>query len=142
MTTQTYFHVLYTEVDGMGIVHHSHYPLWFEKGRKDYLKKAGASNSQMAKRGLYLPLSEIKCKYMNPEKYGNKIVVITKITSLSSVRIKFEYEVLDKEKGNLFAIGRTVHAWTNQKIKPINIVKTAPDVYWRLKQFEESNDTV
>lgn len=142
MAIQTCFHVKRTDVDMMGIVHHSNYPLWFEKGRRDYLKKAEASNSQIAKRGLFLPLSELECKYKSPAKYGDKIVVITRITFMSSVRVKFEYEVLDKEKGMLLATGRTVHAWTNQKIEPINILKTAPDVYLRLKQFSESQDVV
>ncbi|OPZ94861.1 MAG: 1,4-dihydroxy-2-naphthoyl-CoA hydrolase [Firmicutes bacterium ADurb.Bin419] len=140
MVTKTCFHVKFTEVDGMGIVHHSNYPLWFEKGRRDYLRKAQASDSQITKRGLFLPLSEIECKYKSPAKKGDKIVVITKITSMSSVRIKFEYEILDKEKGRLLATGRTVHVWTNQKIEPINIVKTASDVYLQLKQFSESQD--
>ena len=142
MAIQTYFHVKYTEVDGMGIVHHSNYPLWFEKGRRNYLKKAEASNSQIATRGLFLPLSKIECKYKSPAKYGDKIVVITKITSMSSVRIEFEYEVLDKEKEKLVATGRTVHAWTNQKIEPIDILKTAPDIYFRLKQFSEFLDAI
>ncbi|WP_010245550.1 acyl-CoA thioesterase [Acetivibrio cellulolyticus] len=138
MAAKTRFRVIYTEIDGMGIVHHSKYPLWFEKGRWDYLKEAGASNSQIAKRGLFLPLSEIECKFKSPAKYGDKIIVITKITSMSSVKIKFEYEVFEKERGKLLATGRTVHAWTNQKIEPINIVKVAPDIYLRLKQFSES----
>lgn len=141
MTAQTGFHVLYTQVDIMGIVHHSYYPLWFEIGREDYLKKAGMSNFQLNKRGLYLPLSKIECNYKSPAKFGDKIVVTTRITSLSSARIKFQYEVLEKGKGRLIAIGRTIHAWTNRNIEPINIIKTAPDVYWQLKQFEESNFT-
>lgn len=138
MTTRICFPVIYTEVDGMGIVHHSNYPLWFEKGRRDYLKKAGTSNSKIASQGFFLPLSEIECNFKSPAKYGDEIIVITKILSMSCVKIMFEYEVLDKEKGKLLATGKTVHAWTNQRIEPINIEKAAPDIYWRLKQFSKS----
>lgn len=140
MRTETCFPVTYTEVDGMGIVHHSNYPLWFEKGRRDYLKKAGTSYSQMACKGFFLPLTEIECKFLSPAKYGVEIIVITKILSMSCVKIKFEYEVLDRRKGKLLATGKTVHAWTNERIEPINIEKAAPDIYWRLKQFSKSQD--
>jgi acyl-CoA thioester hydrolase len=139
MTTKTYFPVIFTEVDGMGIVHHSNYPRWFEKGRRDYLKKAGTSTSQIASQSFFLPLSEMECKFKCPAKLGDEIIVITKISSMSCVKIKFEYEVLDK-KGRLLATGKTVHGWTNQRIEPINIEKAAPDIYWRLKQFSESQD--
>jgi acyl-CoA thioester hydrolase len=137
MSTKICFPVKYIEVDGMGIVHHSNYPLWFEKGRRDFLRKAGTSNSKITCKGFFLPLSEIQCKYKSPAKYGYEIIVITKILDMSCVKIKFEYEVLEKEKGKLLATGKTVHVWTNHRIEPINIEKAAPDIYLRLKQFTE-----
>ncbi len=140
MTTKTEFPVLFTEIDRMGIVHHSHYPLWFERSRHDYLRKAGISYSKIAGQGFFLPLSEIECKFKRPAKYGDEIQVITKIVSMSCVETVFEYEVLDKVKGKLLAIGKTVHVWTNRKVEPINMEKEAPDVFGRLKQFFESCD--
>lgn len=141
MTAKTTFHVMFHEVDKMGIVHHSNYPLWFEKGRRDYLKKAGISVSRINYQGLFLPLSEIHCKFKHPAKYGDKVLVITKISSMSCVRTVFEYEVFDKLKRTLLASGSTVHVWTNWRVEPINIEKEAPSVYSRLKQFAESEDT-
>lgn len=138
MTTETYFPVANTEVDGMGIVHHSVYPLWFEKGRKDFMKKAGLSNSHIAGKGFFLPLTELECKYKSPAKYGCEIIVNTKILSMSCVKIKYEYEVLDRKNGNILAKGRTVHVWTNRRIEPVNIEKAAPEIYRRLKHFSES----
>jgi acyl-CoA thioester hydrolase len=140
MTTKTYIHVKHIEVDGMGIVHHSNYPLWFEKARKDHLKKAGISSSQIFSQGFYLPLSEMACKFKRPVKHGDEILVTTKILSMSCVNIKFEYEVLDSKEEKLIAKGKTVHVWTNRRIEPINIEKTAPYIYQRLKQFIESEN--
>jgi len=142
MTTKILFHVKSSEVDGMGIVHHSNYPLWFEKGRRDYLKKVGTSNSKIGSQGFFLPLSEMECKFKSPAKHGDEIIVITKILSMSCVKIKFEYEVLDKKKEKLLATGKTVHVWTNQRIEPINIQMAAPDIYRKLKQVFESQDAI
>jgi acyl-CoA thioester hydrolase len=141
MTSKTEFPVLYTEVDRMGIVHHSNYPLWFEKSRRDYLRKAGISNSKITGQGLFLPLSEIECKFRRPARFGDVVLVITKILTMSCVKTVFEYEVLDKVKGKLLATGKTVHVWTNRRVEPVNIEKEASDVYWQLKRFSESGDT-
>lgn len=138
MATETSLHVKYTEVDGMGIVHHSIYPLWFEKGREDYLRKAGVSNSQIGGRGFYLPLIQMECRYKSPARHGDEVTVITRIPHMSCVKLKFEYEVLEKEKGRLLAAGKTVHVWTNRRIEPINIEKEASEVYQQLRQFSES----
>lgn len=140
MKTKIYFSVSSTEVDGMGIVHHAYYPVWFERGRKDYLKKAGTSGTHFAGLGFYLPLSEIECKYYSPARYGDDIVVITKVLFISCAKVKFEYSVFEKKKAKLLARGITVHAWTNEKIEPINVEKAAPDFYYKLKQFSESPD--
>ncbi len=140
MTTKIDFPVLFTEVDRMGIVHHSNYPLWFEKSRQDYLRKAGVSISKIAGQGFFLPLSEIECKFKRPAKYGDVVLVITKILSMSCVRTEFGYEVFNKAKGKLLATGKTVHVWTNPKVEPVNMEKEAPDVYRGLKQFFESKD--
>jgi acyl-CoA thioester hydrolase len=141
MATETSLHVKYTDVDRMGIVHHSIYPLWFEKGRRDYLRKAGASNSQIGGRGFYLPLTEMECRFKSPARHGDEVTVITRISHMSYVKLKFEYEVLEKEKGRLLVAGKTVHVWTNRRIEPINIEKEDPEIYQRLRNFYESCST-
>lgn len=141
MITKTEFPVLYAEIDRMGIVHHSNYLLWFEKSRRDYLRKAGISNSTISGLGFFLPLIEMECRFKRPAKYGDDLQVITKISSMSCVKTVFEYEVLEKAKRKLIATGKTVHVWTNQRVEPIDIEKEAPDIYRRLKQFSESEGT-
>ena len=54
MLVDTYFTAKYAETDQMGIVHHSNYPVWFEAGRTDYLRKAGIPNSKIETMGYNL----------------------------------------------------------------------------------------
>lgn len=54
MVSKTKLIVRYQETDQMGIVHHSVYPVWFECGRTDFIKKAGITYSQMEKEGIKL----------------------------------------------------------------------------------------
>jgi len=142
MITRTSFSVRYSEIDKMGIVHHANYPKWFEIGRRDYLHKAGIPNSSINRQGFYLPLSEMECKFKSPAKYGDEIIVITGVTFVSCVKIKFEYKVLNKISGKPLAVGKTVHAWTDRAIKPLNIEKAAPQIYTSFKAFEEIAGTI
>jgi len=137
MITRTSFYVRYSEIDKMGIVYHANYPKWFEIGRRDYLHKAGIPNSSIYRQGFYLPLSEMECKFKSPAKYGDKIIVITGITFVSCVKVKFEYKILKKISEKTLAVGYTVHAWTDRDIKPLNIEKAAPQIYTSLKASAE-----
>jgi len=142
MVTGTSFYVRLSEIDRMGIVHHSNYPKWFEIGRIDYLHKAGTPNLSINLQGFYLPLSEMECNFKSPAKYGDEIIVLTGITFMSCVKVKFEYKVLNKISGKPLAVGNTVHAWTDTEIQPLNIEKAAPQIYAALKVFSEiTSDT-
>jgi acyl-CoA thioester hydrolase len=135
METRTSFYIGGFEIDKMGIVHHSNYPKWFEIGRRDYLKKAGIPSSTINKQGFYLPLSEMECKFKSPAKFGDKVTVITRITFMSYVMVKFEYKITNEKSGKLLAVGKTVHAWTDKNLMPLNIEKAAPQIYTTLKKF-------
>ncbi len=133
--TRTSFLVNFIDADIMGIVHHTVYPEWFETGRKDFLVKAGIPYSKINSLGLYLPLSHMECKYKSPAKFGDEIIVMTCITFVSIVKIKFEYKVLNNINGRLLATGSTVHGWTNVGVKPLNIEKAAPEIYTLLQSL-------
>ena len=130
--SETKFIVRYAETDQMGIVHHSNYAVWFEAGRTDFLKKAGISNSSIEARGVLLPLYEMNCQFKSPAKYEDKILVVTKLSSLSRVRLQFSYEVVNADNSKLLATGETMHAWTTRELKPVNAEKIIPDIYSNL----------
>ena len=134
MVTEICLTVNLAEIDHMGIVHHSHYPLWFESGRRDFFKKVGIPNSRISALGLSLPLSKLKCEFKSPAKYNDQVIVKTSIIYMSCVKIKFGYNIIHKKNNKVIATGETVHAWTNKRIEPINIEKTAPKIYELLKQ--------
>lgn len=132
MSSITDFYVRYYEIDSLGIVHHSVYALWFEAGRADFMKKAGASVHKLKSSGLSLPLTELRCAYKHPARFGDKIKIVTSLSHMSYVKVRFSYQVFNESSGILIASGMTSHAWVNKKIEPVNIEKAAPDVYQKL----------
>lgn len=129
MRTETRFTVRYAETDRMGIVHHSNYPVWFEAGRTDFLKKAGVTYSQVEALGVLLPLYEINCQFKSPAFYEDEVVIVTELKSLSRVRICLSYQVINTSTNKLLATGETMHAWTDKQLKPVNAEKVIPEVY-------------
>lgn len=129
MQTETRFTARYAETDQMGIIHHSNYAVWFEAGRTDFLRKAGASNTDIEARGILLPLYEMNCQFKSPAKYEDEIMVVTSLNQISRVRLCFSYQVINTANQKLLATGETMHAWTDKALKPVNSEKVIPDIY-------------
>ena len=128
-TIETEMTVRYAETDQMGIAHHSNYPVWFEIGRTDFFKKLGYSYSQIESKGILLPLTDMKCKFIKPAKYEDTIVVKTQVSRLMHVRVGFHYDVYNKEMGTLIASGETNHGCTDRQLNPIGIEEKLPALY-------------
>lgn len=127
--TDTGFTVRYAETDQMGIVHHSHYPVWFEAGRTDYIRRMGMPYSQVEQQGALLPLVELKCSYKGVARYEDEIVVRTRIKEYNGVRLTFFYEVFKQGEEQPITTGETMHAWTTKDLKPVNIRKLMPELH-------------
>ena len=134
--SETAFTVRYAETDQMGIVHHSNYPIWFEAGRTDFIKKLGLPYSTIEESGFLLPLVELKCKYKGYAKYEDEVVVKTSIKELTFTRVVFYYEVYKNNLPDFITVGETMHVWTNRQLKPLNINKHAPQLYAILKKAQ------
>lgn len=129
MFSETKITVRYQETDQMGIVHHSVYPVWFECGRTDLIHKAGITYSDMEKEGILLPLLGLKCRYLYPCFYEDKIAVRTSVSVLKPTRITFYYEIFRGTRIKPIATGETEHAWVNASRQPVNLKKYKPDLY-------------
>lgn len=126
--------VRYAETDRMGIVHHSNYPIWFEAGRMDFFQKIGASYTGIEGQGILLPLIRLQCSFKQAIRFGEKIIVRTGLTKISAVKTEFSYEIYQAGDDKLLSSGITVHAWTDQNLKPVVPAKILPKVYELLRQ--------
>ena len=137
ITTELSLTVRYAETDQMGIVHHSNYPIWFEAGRTDFIRKNGMPYSKIEEEGVLLPLIELKCCFKGAAKYGDDVIVKTRIKELSYTRVVFYYEVYKSDAPNIITTGETMHAWATKELKPINIRKYMPHIYEMFKAVVE-----
>ncbi len=101
--------VRYAETDQMGVVYHSNFIIWFEVGRVELLRMLGFSYRQMEQDGCRLPVVEVRCRYKEPARYDEELVVTSHVQRVRSNLIHFVYEVTRATDGVLLATGETIH---------------------------------
>lgn len=92
-TTVIETRVRFFETDLMGIVHHAAYLTYFEAGRVEYLRRRGVTYADWASRGVHLPVVELRAHYERPARFDDMLEIVTKLTDLRSVSLKFEYVI-------------------------------------------------
>ena len=128
---ETTVRVRYKDTDQMGVAYYANYFVWFEVGRCEYFRELGMSYRDLEQNEILLPVIEAFCKYKNPARYDDLLLIKTGLKFLEDVKLGFYYEIFHRERGELLAFGETVHAFVNKKGKPIVLRKHNP-IFWRI----------
>jgi len=117
--------VRYAETDQMGVAYYANYLVWFEVGRSQYCNDCGFSYRDMERdSGLFLIVAEAHCRYRNPARYEDELLVRTRISELTRRTLRFSYEI-EKGEGVSVAAGETLHVLINSAGRPSSM----PDRY-------------
>ena len=107
MESITEIRVRYAETDAMGIAHHSHFIVWMELGRSDFLRRLGKSYAQWEAEGVRLPVNGVSLTYRAPARYDELVLVRTILTSANRRHLAFAYRI--ERDGLLLAEGESRH---------------------------------
>lgn len=117
-THSTKIRVRYSETDQMGYVYYGNYAAYYEVGRVEMLRSLGMSYATMEREGVMLPVLELNCKFIKPALYDQEITIVTSVSELPGVRIRFEYELFN-EAGDLVNTGNATLVFIDKnKNKP------------------------
>lgn len=137
MRSQTTIIVRYAETDQMGIAHHSHYPVWYEAARTDFIKRIGLTYTEMEHMGILLPLTELNCRYLGAVYYEDDLLVETRLTVLRRVKMTFAYTITRRDGDQILNEGRTVHGIVDRSMRPLNLAASHPQLFEQLRQIAE-----
>ena len=98
----------------------------------DLLEFLGVPNRLIEERGVLIPLYELKCEFKSPARFGEEVIVRSKVKDVSRTRVSFSYELLRISNDEVIAAGETCHAWTDKALKPVNAEKRIPEIYRKL----------
>lgn len=90
--------VRYGETDPMKYVYYGNYAEYFEVARVELFRALGMSYDEIEKRGIFLPVSEYKIKYIRPGLYDQLLEIHTYIKKIPGVKIEFDYEIYNEDK--------------------------------------------
>jgi acyl-CoA thioester hydrolase len=85
--------VRYAETDQMGVAYHTHYLVWCEVGRTDYIRALGVTYAALERDGLRLAVAEASVRYHAPARYDDLVRVVTRMESAQSRALTFAYEL-------------------------------------------------
>lgn len=106
-TSTTRLRVRYGETDQMGRAHHSHYLLWCEEGRTQWLRERGTSYAELEGQGILLPVSRVTVAYREPVRYEEEIDVVTRVEQVRSRSVTFAYRIRRASDGSTVAEAST-----------------------------------
>ena len=96
VTTNT-IRVRYGETDPMKYDYYGNYAEYFEVARVELFRSLGMSYDEIEKRGIFLPVSEYKIKYLKPALYDQLLEIRTYVRKIPGIRIEFDYEIYNEE---------------------------------------------
>lgn len=97
INTTTSIRVRYGETDPMKYVYYGNYAEYFEVARVELFRSLGMSYDEIEKRGIFLPVSEYKIKYLKPALYDQLLEIRTYVRKIPGIRIEFDYEIYNEE---------------------------------------------
>lgn len=90
--------VRYGETDPMKYVYYGNYAEYLEVARVELFRSIGISYEDIEKKGIWLPVSEFKIKYLKPAYYDEILEIHTYVKKIPGVRIEFDYEIYNDSK--------------------------------------------
>ncbi len=107
--------VIYGDTDGMGIAYYANYLRWFEMGRTELFRSMGLTYREIEANGIFLPVSEVFCKFLDPVQYDDILIIETSLDTGVRAGMKFDYRLLSEDETALIANGYTQHAFMDRK---------------------------
>ncbi|MFO8008336.1 MAG: thioesterase family protein [Candidatus Brocadiia bacterium] len=114
----TRLRVRYAETDQMGVVYNSHFLVYFEVGRTEYLRARGRAYADLEAEGVYLAVVEAHCRYLGPAGYDEELEMQTWVDRLRPTRIDFRHRIGRLDDGSAVAEGHVVLACVDGQGRP------------------------
>jgi len=126
---ETRLRVRYAETDQMGVVYYSNYFVWMEVGRVDLCKSAGLRYKDMEEQdGILLTVVEAHCRYLQPARYDEEVIVKAWIESANHRMVRFGYQMREAASNCTLATGETKHIFCGREMRPARL----PQKYYAL----------
>ena len=97
--------IRFNDTDAMGIVHFKNYMIYFDDGFVSFMNTIGGNKpvEQFIYEGLGLGLKHVDITYENTAKFGDYIIVKTKVEKIGKKSFTFSHELFRESDGKRVA---------------------------------------
>ena len=93
----------------MGVAYYANYLVWFEVGRSEFCRERGFRYADLEALGFRLVVSDAHCRYRNPARYDETVVVRTRLKGVNKRMVTFGYQLVRPGRDEVIAEGETRH---------------------------------
>ena len=87
--------VYYEDTDLAGIVYYANYLKFIERGRSEWIASLGIDQMELrAREGVVFAVRRVEADYLRPARFGDDLVVETRISAVGGARIVLDQAVL------------------------------------------------
>lgn len=90
----------------MGVAYHTHYLVWCEVGRTDFMRQLGTSYAEVEEKGILLAVAEAEIRYGASARYDDEVRIVTTLERAQSRAITFGYELFRDDPDGTIALAR------------------------------------
>jgi acyl-CoA thioester hydrolase len=128
--TEVILEIPFHDVDMMEVAWHGHYAKYFEVARCALLDKISYNYEEMKASGFAWPIIELKLRYINPARFGQKIKVEAKLVEYE-LRLKIDFLISDVETGGRLTKGHSVQVAIDMATEKL-LIGSPPILYEKL----------
>lgn len=127
--------VKYSEAGRQGYAHHANYFNWFDEALEALVKQCGMSYKEIEDLGYFLAPVTDTCRYFHPASYNDELTVRLTVKDISSIKVRFSYEIIREKDAQLIATGNSSHVFVDKNFRPHSLKKVIPALYDILEEM-------
>lgn len=120
--------VYYEDTDAAGVVYHSNYLNYFERGRTEYLRERGCSVSELAAAGAIFPVVRMEIDFKSPARHDDLLRITTQPVRVAGASFVLQQQVLRESDGQLLVGALVTMACVTPDLKACRIPAGVRDV--------------
>lgn len=105
--------VRYAETDGMRVVYHGNYLVYFEQARTELLRSIGLPYAKIEALGIFVIVIEAHVNFRRSAVYDDLLHVKAMVREMPTNKIKIDYEIRRNNEGDVIVDGYTLHTFLN-----------------------------
>ena len=94
-------------------------------------KKHGISYLDFYHHGFAVPVVSVHCDYKKPLRFGDIVTVRTRFISSPAAKLRFEYEIFEKGKPSVVAVGHSIQVFVDVKNFELHMTTPAFFEQWK-----------